>query len=262
MIFTRSFLLVSARTTAKRLCRGTSGLLLLLAFTLPASAVDFLYGSGQNADLSSTFQRDSNWNIVAWPSNWSNGPIPTAPYQAYVPRTVPGPWYGGNTGTNGSQGGFQPNGDPNHYYWISPTSTDASIASGSYNWIAAQTFNITQAGTYTFNFPASGDNGIRFYVDGTVDTSNPITPVITGGTQVGGYSDNFTNIYNYTGDVSLSAGQHTAYMVLFDFGGSTGALIGQSTFTAVPEPSTYALAAIATGMMTMIARRRKARKLA
>lgn len=220
-------------------------------------AVDTLYGSGENVDLSSTFQRDTHWNIVAWPSNWNNGSIPTGTYQAYVPRTVPGVWYGGDTGPNGSQGGYQPAGDTNHYYWISPTSTDASIAPGNYNWIAAQDFNITQAGTYHFNFPASGDNGIRFYIDGSVDTTNSVEPVITGGTQIGGYSNNFTVIFNYSGDVYLSAGQHTAYMVLFDFGGSTGALIGQSTFASVPEPSTYALGLIASGTLAFAARRRK-----
>ena len=32
------------------------------------------------------------------------------------------------------------------------------------------------------------------------------------------------------------------------------------TFSTVPEPSTYALGAIATGVMAAIARRRKARK--
>jgi hypothetical protein len=32
------------------------------------------------------------------------------------------------------------------------------------------------------------------------------------------------------------------------------------TFSTVPEPSTYALAAIATGVMGVLARRRKARK--
>jgi hypothetical protein len=33
-----------------------------------------------------------------------------------------------------------------------------------------------------------------------------------------------------------------------------------AVFVSVPEPSTYALAAIATGVMAAVARRRKARK--
>lgn len=231
--------------------------LVVLTAISKTRAADIIQGSGVNANLSATFQRDNFWNIVALPTTNTIG-SPTMPYQAYVPRTVPGVWYGGNSGPSGSQGGYQADG--NNYYWISPSSTDASIASGNYNWIAAQTFNITTSGTYAFNFYASGDNAIKFFIDGTIDQSIAQNPDITGGTQIGGSFNNFTQISQYTGNATLSAGTHTAYMVLYDFGGSTGALIGQSTFAVVPEPSSYALAAIGSGVMALLARRRRAAK--
>jgi hypothetical protein len=240
-----------------KLAYTVCALSLAIAFCQTASAADIIYGSGMNADLSTTFQRDSNWNIVATPTTTTIG-LSTVPYQAYVPRTVPGAFYGGNSGPNGSQGGYTV--DSNTFYWISPSSTDASIANGSYNWIAAQTFEITSAGEYEFNFYAAGDNAIEFFVDGSIDQTNAQQPVITGGTQIGGYNDGFTVIYQYTGSMYLSAGTHTAYMVLYDFGGNTAALIGQSTFASVPEPSTYALGMISTGFLGLIARRRKARR--
>ncbi len=50
---------------------------------------------------------------------------------------------------------------------------------------------------------------------------------------------------------------------MVNFGSSTfdSVTLNALTFTAVPEPSTYALAAIATGVMAAVARRRKARKV-
>lgn len=74
-----------------------------------AVAADIIQCSGVNANLSSTFQRDRFWSIVACPQNDNIG-SPSLPYQAYVPRTVPGVWYGGNTGPNSSQGGYSADG--------------------------------------------------------------------------------------------------------------------------------------------------------
>jgi hypothetical protein len=223
-------------------------------------AENIIYGSGENADLSVTFQRDSHWNIVAIPANNNIG-SPSTPYQAYVPKAVYGGWVnGGTSGPGGSQPGLTYDG--NTYYWITPSSTTDSIVSPigeQYNWIAAQTFTITSAGNYEFNFFGAGDDEMRFYINGTIDTTDLQKPTITGGTQIGGVGT-YWYVNQYTGTAFMTAGTHTAYMLLYNAGGDTGALIGQSTFAAVPEPSTYcmALAGLACGGYSMLRRRKRA----
>lgn len=232
--------------------------LALVAFALAAAlsraqTAGIIYGSGQNADLSSAFQRDANWRIVALPPGFT--PPEAVPYHAFVPRTVPGVFYGGNNGTNGSQTGYTAG--SNTYYWISPHSTTSSLQAGSYNWIAAQEFEISQPGWYTFNFYASGDNAIEFFVNGTIAGAGTNTPTVSGGVQIGGTFNNFGTIANYTGQAYLSAGTNIAYMVLYDYGGETAALIGQSTFQAVPEPSAFGLALGGLALTACVIRRRR-----
>ncbi len=99
--------------------------------------------------------------------------------------------------------------------------------------------------------------------------SNTLASSGTGDT----FSVNNSNIYvpfSYTSGAALS-GQSTFASQTFSSLGLTtgsytwtwgsGANTGSAVLTigAVPEPSTYALAAIATGVMAAIARRRKAR---
>ncbi|MGI9213971.1 MAG: cadherin domain-containing protein, partial [Methylococcaceae bacterium] len=196
-----------------------------------------LFGSGQNVNLSSGYQPDPNWVVVALPTGSSV--TSTVPYNADVPQNVVGVYYGANTGVNGSQGGITV-GD-NKYFWIAPSSTTGAIHSGSYNWIVAQQFTVPQAGTYTFNFPASGDNELQFFINGAVNTADPVKPTITGGTQVGPLAGNFTTVYQFTGTATLNAVVNTAYMVLNDYGGETAALIGRSSFRSSPFVPTYTI---------------------
>ncbi|NDB97211.1 MAG: hypothetical protein EBZ78_13815, partial [Verrucomicrobia bacterium] len=171
--------------------------------------------------------RDANWRIVAVPAGFT--PPETVPYPAFVPATVPTVYAGGygNAGVNGTR-------------WIAPAATTTAIlgaVNGSavsngnaYHWIAAQTFSVADEGMYEFNFPAAGDNAIEFYIDGAVDTSEPARPTIRGGTQIGTRQEGFGSLNSYQGRVYLTAGIHTASMVLIDWGGATAAIIGPSQF--------------------------------
>ena len=221
-----------------------------LLFSLQLAHAGLIYGTGQGG---SPGGRDSTWKIVALPGSFAAPESQTVPYNSYIVATAPyvfiggspAPWFGG-----GNQTGYEFNGITN--YWISPTSTTASIAGGSYNWIVAQQFNVEQAGWYDFNFNGAGDNELDFYINGNITNylGDSQRPTITGGTQIGTRAGNFLQIWNFTGRAYMDAGINTAYMVLWDYGGDTGALIQQSTFTSaapVPEPGTWAAAALLIG---------------
>jgi hypothetical protein len=91
----------------------------------------------------------------------------------------------------------------------------------------AQDFNVEQSGWYDFNFKGAGDNELDFYINGSITSylGDPQRPTITGGTQIGTRAGTFTAITTFTGSAYMNAGINTAYMVLWDYGGDTGALI-------------------------------------
>lgn len=185
-----------------------------------------IYGSGYGL---SPGQRDSNWRIVAVPSSFAPPGGQTVPYDSYVTYSVPTPSFIGNgtpqAGVTGTVGGV-----PVTNYWITPTTTTGAIAAPLYKWIAQQTFTVPQTGFYRFDFPAAGDNAVEFFLDGAINTSNPSQPTISGGQQIGGLAGGFGAMTTFTGGAELSAGSHTASMILWDYGGETGAIIGSSTF--------------------------------
>jgi hypothetical protein len=168
--------------------------------------------------------RDSNWNIVAVPSTFTPPSGQTVPYNSYVPTIAPNVFTGGGS----PQTGLVYLGGTN--YWIAPQSVTSSIAPDTYNWIAQQQFYVPVAGFYRFDFPGAGDNELEFYIGGSINTTAPQRPTITGGQQIGGRAGGFASITTFTGGAQLSSGTHTASMVLWDYGGETGALIGSSTF--------------------------------
>jgi hypothetical protein len=90
---------------------------------------------------------------------------------------------------------------------------------------------------------------------------NSISFNLTGGTGTStGNTITSNTTLNYNGSYSLVGSQTVTYNpVNFGVGAATIATFNALTFTAVPEPSTYALGAIATGVMAAVARRRKAR---
>lgn len=246
----------------------------------PTRAQDFsgsILGSGINANLSGTFQRDGNWKIVALPDGFAPPDSQSLGYDAYVPRTVSVNWLGGNTGTNGSQGGYTVSGTT--YHWICPapdvttmSTVLAPVSTGTpstwYTWIAAQTFTVPASDDYFLNFPSAVDNRLGFFINGSIDSTNPRQPTITGGFQVGVTSTatgQFATITNNTSGTTVflaSGTTHTAYMVLTDLGNATGVLIGPSEFSTIPlpEPSTYALAMVGAGALALTARRRRYRR--
>lgn len=209
------------------------------AVAAPHSHAALIYGTGQG---SSPGGRDSYWQLVALPASWTGAPA-SVPYYAYVPTAVPGVFVGGGN----AQSGVTFNGLTN--YWIAPQGSDASLIGGNYNWIVAQTFVVEQAGFYNFNFSGAGDNELDFYINGSVGNylGDSNRPTIVGGTQIGTRAGGFSFLTTFTGQAFLNAGTNTAYMVLWDYGGSTGALIQQSSFSAVPEPGTWAAAALLVG---------------
>ena len=168
--------------------------------------------------------RDANWTISAVPATFTPPESQTVPYAAYVPTNVDGAFLGGGSPQTGYSYG------DDTIYWIAPQNGTGSIAGGTYNWIAQQQFTVPQTGFYRFDFPGAGDNELEFYIGGAINSSSPQRPTITGGQQIGGRAGSFTSISTFTGGAQLSAGTHTASMVVWDYGGSTGAMVGTSTF--------------------------------
>ena len=212
-------------------------LLATAVFSVPAHTA-LIYGSGQGVSPLTNYTIDPHWVVVALPVSYTNS---VAPYAAYNPAitSIPGVFVG--------QTGYVNNGVTN--YWLSPNTTSGSMQGGNYNWIVAQTFNIDTAGVYNFNFQGAGDNAISFYINGSITGTNTELPTITNGTKIGNTWNSFGSIGTFTGQAFMNAGTNTAYMVLNDFGGNTGALITQSSFQSavVPEPGTWAAAVLLVG---------------
>ena len=215
-----------------------------------------IYGSGEGPNPSPAGARDSNWYVVALPSSFSPPDGQTIPYQAYVLGLIPWNWgYAGErqfaisgAWNNAAQAGFTYDGGT--AYWIAASPSGSSLFPGvGTSWIARQTFTVTTAGDYTFNFLGAADDSMRFFINGSIDTTDSLNPTITGGTQIGSTVSTYASAQQLTGSVYLGAGTHSAYMVLYDVSGFTGALIGRSSFesAAVPEPGTWAAAALLVG---------------
>ena len=220
-----------------------------------SASTNIIYGTGQGVDPTTGFTVDPHWQIVALPVSFTNQ---AAPFSAYNPQPsgLPGLW------TN--RFGYTNSGVTN--YWMAPNTTGNTLeglGTNSYNWIAAQTFIISQAGVYDFDFGGTADNVMSFFVNGSVSGTATDFPTITGGTQIGATTTNppgFRTMWTFSGQAYLEAGTNTAFMVLNDYGGYTGALIAQSTFEIIPEPSTYALVLLGAGALCAWQRRKGLRR--
>ena len=121
---------------------------------------------------------------------------------------------------------------------------------------------MTTPGLYNFNFSGAGDNELDFYINGSIGNfqGDSNRPTIIGGTQIGNRAGGFSSITTFTGSAYMNAGTNTAYMVLWDYGGSTGVLIQQSSFSSaapIPEPGTWAAAALLVGAAGYVRWRRR-----
>lgn len=214
------------------------------AFASPTTGT--IYGTGLVAP-GGTPGRDSHWNIVAGPTGFTppdSQSYANGGYKAYaVPDGIPPNWLGGawqappnNTGQNS----YVENGV--EYRWISASPTYWSLVGGTYSWIAAQQFYAAQSGAYYLSFSGAADERMYFYIDGTVNTSDPVNPTISGGQYIGwilGFGAISTLVTTQV--IHLDQGWHTAYMVLQDTGYASGALLTTSSFTYIPAPGAIAL---------------------
>lgn len=240
--------------TATFVIRGACLAALMSTAVVPAQA-GIIYGSGTAGPNT----RDSHWKVLISSTATSPPGGQSYPYDAYVYGVVPQNWNGtGGFGVN--QVGYT-NSDGT-FYWIGPNASSNSALPfpQEYGYIIGQSFNVEQAGTYNFSFPANGDNLFSFFINGSISTADPNKPTITGGTQIGTTSGDFQSIKILTGSAYLNAGENWAYAVIDERGFSTGVLVGQSTFAAVPEPSTHALAlgGLACGCYLMFRLRNRA----
>ena len=212
-----------------------------------------IYGTG----TAGNGQRDTYWQVLAVGGN--NVSSNTPPYNSYVYTVVPQGW-------NGTGGFGQPqvgitNADGT-FRWIGPNPTPAAPFPADYNYIIGQRFTAAVAGIYDFSFQANGDNLFSFFINGTISLANPVKPTIAGGTQIGATSGDFQVLKTLTGSAYLNQGDNWAYALINERGFDTGVLVAQSTFeasAAVPEPGTWAAAALLVGGAAFMRWRKRAK---
>lgn len=210
--------------------------LMLTAFG-PVSAIDIsgIASTGQGGGST-----DPYWKVVAVADNASF----LAQQALILDPPLPGVWTP-NTPTS---------------KWVSVNAAGGQVLVGlpPGNYVYETEFTADATGSYTFNFSAAADNQASFYVNGTLDTTDVNKPTITGGTLIGNAPLNTFSLSAITGTANVNAGLNRLYAVVTNSTGTpsntaTGLMVQGVT---VPEPSTYALAAIATGALGLMARRK------
>jgi hypothetical protein len=165
---------------------------------------------------------DSFWQVYALPTAYS-GPI-TAPYDAWVfsggspQANVPRQWFPGTA--NGANVGY------NGARWIGLQNNDSTAlfpgdfpippGMSDYNVIYRTTFQADSAGTVSFVLRATADNAVSFFVNGSVDDTNPYMPTVTGGTQIGSEVQRLSQLHWINGDAPVNLGVNYLYAVVRD----------------------------------------------
>jgi hypothetical protein len=224
-----------------------------------------IIGTGENISPGAGVQ-DSNWQLVAFPTSGGvPNPAITTPIDVYIPGNTPSAWYPGSNPTNqGISGvGFD---SGSTYRWASVNSNNNAnsffstgdiTGNPSYSYVVSTTFDVTEAGTYTFNYNMSGDNRVSVYLggaplattspySGSTGTSNPFGYVINGGQLLAATTAGPANLKSGTGpDISLATGTYTLNYLVTDFYsgspsnsyGLTGLLVSTTYFERnVPGP--------------------------
>jgi len=267
------FLRSTARTLALGIVAGVA-LALVAGTTSATPIISGLQKTGTEYPIGTAGGQDGYWEVYAFPTAYT-GPL-TPGYQAWVftggspPSNVPTRWYPGignggsdNVGANGAR-------------WIGLQQDNATaLFPGNfpspqldYNVIYRTTFQADSTGIASFALLTAADNGISFFVGGTVDNADAYKPTMTG-TQIGTESIRLGFLEWVNGDAPVVAGTNYLYAVVRDrfqidvtnpnIGnyGQTGFLVA-----AVPEPSSFVLAALGGGVMGIGAIRRRLKRLA
>jgi hypothetical protein len=162
-------------------------------------------------------------------------------------------------------------------YSITATADPANVQTGSYFGYPLYTLLATPSITINGFAPATltasdwkvmsvdlnnSQSGVSAVIFGQLLASTPdFELVFPNGS---GLYNNFSTPASYTqADFGVGSGSNSlatsAGALLVTANSGTGTGVGVFTVVAVPEPSTYALTAIATGVMAYLARRRKAK---
>ena len=219
--------------------------------------------------------QDSYWDIFALPNAYTGTAVTTGTgawvFSGGSPGTnVPTLWYPGignggsdNVGANGARWIGLQNNDTTALF---PGAFPATPRQPDYTVIYHTTFQSDSAGLASFSLLVAADNAVSFFVGGTVDHSNPYMPTMTG-EQIGNEKQGLGLLGWVNGTATVAAGSNDFYAVvpdlfLIDNGdpsvgtyGSTGFLVA-----AVPEPSSFVLAALGGGVMAIGAVRRRMKR--
>ncbi len=267
------FLRSTARTLALGIAAGVA-LALAAGTTSATPIIRELHLTGTEYPIGTAGGQDSYWEVYAFPTAYT-GPL-TPGYQAWVftggaPQgNVPQQWYPGignggsdNVGANGARwiGLQQDNANALFPGNFTPPQSDYSV-------IYRTTFQASSTGIASFALLTAADNVISFFVGGTVDNANAYMPTMTG-VQIGSESFRLGFLEWVTGDAPVDAGTNFLYAVVrdrFRIDGTNPNIgnYGQTGFivAAVPEPSSFVLAALGGGVMAIGAIRRRLKRLA
>jgi len=268
------FLRSMARTLALGIVAGVA-LALVAGTTSATPIISGLHQTGTQYPVGVGGQ-DSYWDIFALPTAYTlTGTAVTTGTGAWVftgrspPSNVPTRWYPGignggsdNVGANGAR-------------WIGLQQDNANALfpgnmppQSDYNVIYRTTFQADSSGTASFALLTAADNGILFFVGGTVDNTSDMMPTMTG-TPIAPEKLGLGSLEWVNGNAQVVAGTNYLYAVVRDIFqtdpidtgignyGQTGFLVA-----AVPEPSSFVLAALGGGVMAIGAIRRRLKRLA
>ncbi|MCX5948191.1 MAG: hypothetical protein NTY67_08455 [Cyanobacteria bacterium] len=227
-----------------------------------SSGILRIMGTGESITPGAGVQ-DSNWQLVAFPTTATvPNPAITTPVDVYIPGNTPAAWYPGSNPTNQGISGFGFDSGIT-YRWASVNSnnnansffsTSDITGNPSYSYVVSTTFDVTEAGTYTFNYNMSGDNRVSVYLggapfattspySGSTGTFNPFGYVINGGQLLAATTLGPGNLKSGSGpDIGLAAGTYTLNYLVTDFYtsnsyGGTGLLVSTTYFQKnVPGP--------------------------